>query len=328
MPMGKWALIDCHLPSDEDLDRFYRYVDGLNIVTLDYVVLTHADSDHYFGMADVLDRFSTHGRSVRFFCTSGTNHKHIRLLQEARGLSESEMKEYARLVTTVIRLSESKLLERQWLHNGTATIRIDGDTSGFSLVVVAPSTTVLANADDRALLGLRGARPNVNELSIVLIAQQGSPAAACRMFLPGDVEGDGLTKALTRWDVHPDNIASSADFDVVKVPHHGSVNGHDAALVARIAVKGVSVAAVSSGTRAGSPGSAVINDYLSMGWRVHCTSPRGTQSGASSALQLTAVGKAKSSNAHCDKFDIRIVADVNKAVEVDPAESRISDLMA
>src|SRR5256885_85170 len=98
MPLGKWALIDCHLPSPEALNRFYRYTDDLNISTLDYVVLPHADSDHYRGMAEVLQRFSTNGRSVRFFCDSGANHKHVRLLQEACRLPDADMKEYARLL--------------------------------------------------------------------------------------------------------------------------------------------------------------------------------------------------------------------------------------
>ena len=330
MPLDKWALIDCHLPSREALDRFYRYTDDLKIATFDYVVLTHADSDHYRGMADVLERFSTNGRSVRFYCDCGANYKHVRLLQEACGLPQADMKEYARLVTTVVNLSKSTPLQRQWLNDGTATIVVDGDTSGFTLVVVSPNTTTVANSGDCALLEIPGGKPNINELSIVLIAQEVASAGACRMFLPGDVEGDGLTGALAKWDKHRDNASSATTFDVIKVPHHGSKNGHDHALVARIATKGTSVAAISSGTRAGCPGQSVLADYLAIGWRVHCTAPREAQSATSSALQRTAVGKARSSGGHLAKFDIRVVVEAGKAVNATPAESEVvqSDVIA
>jgi beta-lactamase superfamily II metal-dependent hydrolase len=330
MPLGKWALIDCHLPSRDALHRFYRYTDNLKIATLDYVVLTHADSDHYRGMADVLERFSTNGRSIRFFCDSGANHKHVRLLQEAIGLPEADMKEYARLMRTVVKLSESGPLQRQWINDGTATIVIDGDTSGFALVVVSPSTTVLANSGDRALLKMPVGKPNINELSIVLIAQEVASSGACRMFLPGDVEGDGLTGALSRWDERRANPSSATTFDVIKLPHHGSKNGHNSALVKRIANKGSSIAAISSGTRAGCPAKSVLMDYLTTGWRVHCTAPRQAPSATSSALQRTTIGKARSSGGLHARFDIRVVVAAGKAVNVTPAESEVvqSDLTA
>jgi beta-lactamase superfamily II metal-dependent hydrolase len=330
MPLGKWALIDCHLPKQEALDRFFKYTDALGITTLDYVVLTHADSDHYRGMADVLERFSSNGRSVRFFCDSGTNYKHVRLLQEACGLPPEDMKEYARLLTTVVRLSESGPLQRQLLNDGTATIVVEDDSSGFTLVVVSPSTTVLANSGDRALLEMPGGKPNINELSIVLIAQELVPAGACRMFLPGDVERDGLTGALARWDKHRDNPSSATNFDVIKVPHHGSKNGHDPDLVARIAAKGVSVAAISSGTRVGCPGKSVLTDYFAAGWRVHCTAPREASSATSSALQRTSISKARSNDGRLSTWDIRIDVEVGKAVNATPADSEVlpSDVKA
>jgi beta-lactamase superfamily II metal-dependent hydrolase len=330
MPLGKWALIDCHLPSGEARDRFYRYTDNLKIATFDYVVLTHADSDHYRGMADVLERFSTHGRSVHFFCDSGANYKHVRLLQEACGLPEADMKEYAHLLKTVLKLSKSPPLQRQWLNDGTATIVIDGDTSGFALVVVSPNTTDLANSGDHALLGIAGGKPNINELSIVLIAQELASAGACRMFLPGDVEGNGLTGALARWDKHRENASSATTFDVIKVPHHGSKNGHNLALVNRIATKGSSIAAISSGMRVSCPARSVLTDYLTTGWRVHCTAPRNAQSATSSALQRTAVSRARSSGDHLTNFNIRIVVEPGKVVNATPAESEVvqSDVTA
>jgi beta-lactamase superfamily II metal-dependent hydrolase len=284
MPKRKWALIDCHLPGKQALQRFFQFAQNLEIKTLDYVVLTHPDSDHYTGMADVLEHFSTAPHNVRFYCDAGASHQHVIKLLQARRRPRDEVNEYVRLIKTILRLQNDGKIERQWLNNQTATIRISGRRQGLSLVVVGPVVSAIAGAQDRALLDL-GKLPDINELSVVLVAQIVTRLISCRMFLPGDMEGDGMSQALARWDTHPDNIGPISTFDVIKAPHHGSVNGHDLQLANRIPNNGRGVLSISCGTSYDLPSRKVIADYLDRGWDVYCTMPRVAQSKPINALQ-------------------------------------------
>src|SRR3954469_7476348 len=90
MPKEKWALIDCHLPGIEARNRFFRYVDSLGITTLDYVVLTHPDSDHYRGMRHVLEYFSQDGRKIGYYCGAGSSPTHVAKLIESRGAAPDD----------------------------------------------------------------------------------------------------------------------------------------------------------------------------------------------------------------------------------------------
>lgn len=191
------------------------------------------------------------------------------------------------LVRTVIRLQKSNLLKRHVLHDQTATIRLLGKHIGFSIVAVGPEYAQLATAGDAALAGISDASLSVNECSVVLVVQLVTEIVSRRIFLPGDMEGDGMKKSLTRWDSHPDNVDGNRTFDVVKAPHHGSINGHDLALADRIARQDESVLMVSCGNSYGLPSRRVLSDYLDRGWRVYCTSPRQSVVRRMSALQAT-----------------------------------------
>src|SRR2546428_3893 len=90
MPKKKWALIDCHLPGIDARNRFFQYVESLGITTLNYVVLTHPDSDHYRGMRHVLEHFSTNGRELGFYCGAGSP-THVAKLIESRGVAPADL---------------------------------------------------------------------------------------------------------------------------------------------------------------------------------------------------------------------------------------------
>jgi beta-lactamase superfamily II metal-dependent hydrolase len=329
LPGGKWVLIDCHLPKPSDRERFYQLTDNLGIRTFEYVVLTHADSDHYRGMTDVLLHFTSAGRSVRYFCDSGASHKHIDKLLLDRGTPKADRAEYARLRTTIVDLQEQKKITRHWLNDGTATVRLSGVPDDCSLVVVAPAVQQLADAQDRALLGKKGL-PNVNELSVAIVVQRVAKGSSCRMFLPGDLEGNGMTTALGCWDRHSDNTHRARNFDVIKVPHHGSVNGHDQNLFSRIAQTGESVAVISCGQLFNLPRQSVVGDYLNSGWRVFCTSPRHALPQRSSALQQTLSSRRSMTTQSAVGSDIVVEAEPSKPLQVDPGhlEIRSADLPA
>jgi len=323
MPKKKWALIDCHLPGISARERFFQYANSLGIKTLDYVVLTHPDSDHYQGMRQILEYFSSNGRELGFFCTAGSSPSHVTKLLESRGVLDADVKEYAALIRTVIRLHAGSLLKRHALHDQTATIRISG-SKGFSIVAVGPEYNRLAVAEDAALAEISNASLSVNECSIVLVVQLVSAFVSRRMFLPGDMEGDGLSKALTRWDTHPDNVDRSRDFDVVKAPHHGSINGHDVALADRIARKNKSVLVISCGTSYNLPSKSVISDYLDRGWQVYCTSPRQSATRPKNALQVTQGGnRLRQPTVTTETYDLKVSAGKFTGLAVTPTAAGI-----
>src|SRR5687767_13593105 len=54
LPGDRWVLVDCYLPhADATRARFFQYLDRLEVRRLDYIFLTHPDSDHYLGMAEL-----------------------------------------------------------------------------------------------------------------------------------------------------------------------------------------------------------------------------------------------------------------------------------
>lgn len=54
---GKTMLIDCGSKNDSNLTVIKQYVNAYSGGTLDYLVLTHPDSDHVGNAADILDRY-------------------------------------------------------------------------------------------------------------------------------------------------------------------------------------------------------------------------------------------------------------------------------
>ncbi len=58
LPDGKTMLIDGGSNSDDSVTSLLRYLYSLKIKTIDYLLLTHADSDHCGGLDEVLNCFS------------------------------------------------------------------------------------------------------------------------------------------------------------------------------------------------------------------------------------------------------------------------------
>src|SRR5438067_13331787 len=72
---NRWSLIDCFLPKkDGTRDRFFDFVaNRAKIRRLDFIFQTHPDYDHYHGMIDVIQHFTTGGRSVGWYLDTGLN---------------------------------------------------------------------------------------------------------------------------------------------------------------------------------------------------------------------------------------------------------------
>jgi beta-lactamase superfamily II metal-dependent hydrolase len=58
LPGDRWGLVDCYLPKQYGVrDAFFRFVERNEIGTLDFIIQTHPDRDHYHGMKEVIEYF-------------------------------------------------------------------------------------------------------------------------------------------------------------------------------------------------------------------------------------------------------------------------------
>jgi hypothetical protein len=84
-----WVLIDCNLPQGTVRDAFFKKVELLGIQRFDVICLTHPHGDHFAGMRQVLEHFTSSGRSVGHYCDSGPTSRQFRdMLKGTSSFSE------------------------------------------------------------------------------------------------------------------------------------------------------------------------------------------------------------------------------------------------
>ncbi len=271
-PPTKSLLIDCHLPKVADRRRFLQLLAAHGVESLDLVMLTHPHLDHYAGMADLLQHFADAGHPVRIFCDCGANWRNVAELLAARGCPQEALKEYARLAKVVCDLSESQKMARPRLDDNHLAIPI-GETNGSLLIPVGPDATLLQNSTDSFLMANRSSI-STNALSIIFILRVTVGQARFEALFTADAEREGLMHAYHVWQ-RREETSHLSGFDVVKIPHHGSENGHWEELCRmRKKSRQRCIAAASAGTLYDLPHQTVRNDYESNGWTVVATNTK------------------------------------------------------
>ena len=95
LPDNRWSLVDCNLPKAGGIrDRFFGFLADHRINRLDYIFQTHPDTDHFHGMVEVLDYFTSNDRTVGWWCDGGLNSRDVRDFIWPDDLSR---RQYARL---------------------------------------------------------------------------------------------------------------------------------------------------------------------------------------------------------------------------------------
>ncbi len=188
MPDGTNCLIDGGSTSVSGLweYRISQTLKYYGVSRLDYVFLSHADSDHVSGIQEYLEEYlpGFAGTNVH-----GITLKNLVLPPTADDTDFEELIADARNVgAAVLRMEKGGTVGTDSAVNAAA--------GGWSLTCLAPNSADLSG--------------DKNEDSMVLLLQYGS----FRMLFTGDLEGDAETAL----------AASGADIscDVLKVGHHGS----------------------------------------------------------------------------------------------------------
>ncbi|MCD7746510.1 MAG: ComEC/Rec2 family competence protein [Lachnospiraceae bacterium] len=218
-PDGTNILIDSGSTSVSSLweYRVSQTVKYYGISTLDYVFLSHADSDHINGVEEYLEDYLPGFAGTN---AHGITLKNLVLPPTADETDFSELITYARQNgIPVLRMEAGAVLGSSALESLAGAVddsksanlegRQESTEAGWSLTCLAPSSGSLSG--------------DKNEDSMVLLLQYRS----FRMLFTGDLEGDSESAL----------AASGADLscDVLKVGHHGSKGASSEAFLAAAA---------------------------------------------------------------------------------------------
>ena len=276
LPGDRWVLVDCYLPKRGGVrDRFFDFVEERGIRSLDYIFQTHPDVDHFHGMDEILRFFSQKGRTVGWWCDGGINARHVEELTWGDALDK---RRYERLQRCLDKLDADGAIGFHDVGEGYEPICPKDYKGRIEFLAVAPNAGVKRRTA-RVDLGRLAADPTAgmqaNALSVVLVLSLREAGHSCSVFLAADAGGDSLDLALDAWEERADELEHSRKFDVVKVPHHGSIRSHSERTPSiRRDDRNLSVAAISAGTRKVLPDRIVIQEYIDHGWTVMVTTTR------------------------------------------------------
>ncbi|NQT82906.1 hypothetical protein HQ563_07780 [bacterium] len=280
-PGPRWMMVDCHLPQGSVREAVFKFFTDNKIDHLDYLFLTHLDTDHYLGMWRVVEYFTSRGRSLGAFGVGGgAGYHRQRVLVRRLSRTEIAVTEFEKLLNALN--SYFRKQRGRFIPLNAKTGRIYPATQRYDicLVPVAPDPTVDWLQSDEALGKLSAGEPldldlNMVSAACVLAARCERPLLA---LLPGDLTRDQWDNAMGVWEERQKKDVEWAKrdkgFDVVKIPHHGSMSSHHSALCERVSA-GTQVAILSVGSRFPSlPDQRVLSDYINNGFLVFATCRR------------------------------------------------------
>ena len=277
LPGNHWILIDCHLTKyDGVYDGFFGFLEQRNITRLEYIFQTHPDIDHFLGMVDILQYFSSDGRSVGYWCDSGPSSQQVR-----EGLDPQSSRRYDQLQKVLDALyGQGKIKFRQVDQNG-CLIGPRGLEGRVDLIPIAPDPSEIREEVRKGVKRIASnpeASLEANALSVILVLCVQDNGRHFHLLLGADPESKTLETALEVWTERASISNRPHTLDAVKVPHHGSHHSHYRDLCQMGGNgQGGKVAVVSAGTRRLLPERGVLADYLNNQWTLLITTKRGVR---------------------------------------------------
>jgi hypothetical protein len=278
LPGGRCCLIDCNLKTVSTRDNLFHFFASNKVDRLEFVALSHYDSDHYWGMAEVLDYFTSEGRSIGCVYLPPLNHKYALSIIKAPDVRQpSEATQLQRLDD---RLSSGKF-QISYVTSGHERFLFQGRDFDFHFLALAPD----AKSDHRIVVaGYKRFAKNldvdvspgdVNALSAVwavYIRNKVKPAKSLVLLLAGDLSEEEWIWALDAWRRKSSECGCPSQFRAVKIPHHGSFNSHSEELLDFLPSEGSRYGLISVGTDFPSlPDRRVVEAYLNRGVEVATT---------------------------------------------------------
>ena len=207
LPDGKIMLIDGGEENGDVERTILRYLNALDIQTLDYLVLTHAQGDHFGGLTEVL------------------RYKKVRQAYLPPAAPDSD-KDYAEFFAALIKTGCAWEYSSRKL--GALGANADDMQYPYTLTFLSPYSQ---DVDD----ALQTGECDDNALSAVLwLDYQGVSA-----LFTGDITAE-VESVLVRDDglgLFENRGVTLNDTEILKVPHHGGVNAASAEFLEYLGVK-------------------------------------------------------------------------------------------
>jgi beta-lactamase superfamily II metal-dependent hydrolase len=261
LPDNNWGLIDCFKTNAEVEPPALTFLKTRNVKKLKFVCLTHPHYDHYHGMLDILEYFSAAERGIECFWDFGIDKEKLKYFKSRFG-SEQEYRELLALYGFILKkVTEDERIryrilgkKTDCLHIGTLRIKsyapISSDITRYFRKWGKDKTT------------------DENLLSVVLVITFDD----ANIVLGADTKS--WQEILKDWKKDCEQAKRKHKFHFVKVSHHGSREGNDDSLWKSFAIRGKSIAVISTGCKYGSPHKETITSIISSKAKLYSTNFR------------------------------------------------------
>lgn len=258
-PDNQWGLIDCCLKTGQIESPALTYLKGSGIRQLEFLCLTHPHSDHFNGMLEVLEYFTSGDRSLRQYWDFGMDPIKLEYLKWR--LDEAEFNSLYKLYDKLYEKFENQEVEYIQANKGVLcfasnNVRINSySPSGFTTWKVFEKAIKNRNFDR-------------NLLCVVLVISLGDINA----ILTSD--SHCLDNILSTWKNDRLKFRKDNKFKFVKVSHHGSEHGNSDELWKKYTRRKDTLAVISTGCEYDTPDISVVKSILSNKLRLYSTNYR------------------------------------------------------
>ncbi len=261
LPDNNWGVVDCFKTSDEVQPPALSFLKARNVTKLKFVCLTHPHYDHYHGMLDILEYFSSGDREIESFWDFGLDTEKLRYFKNRFG-SEKEYRELLSLYGFILK----KVTE-----NGGIEYRILGlKTDCLEIGSLKIKSYAPISSDILRYFKKWGKDKTIDEnlLSVVLVIT----CVDTNIVLGADTQS--WEEILRVWSEDCEYEKRKPKFHFVKVSHHGSKYGNHVGLWKSFTEGRKSAAIISTGCKDGSPHRETITSIISSKVKLYSTNFR------------------------------------------------------
>jgi len=288
----RYGLIDCYYnKTRHDEPPVLTYLKDHRVNRLEFVILTHADRDHFLGLSQVLDYFSRDGRSFKLFiessirCGDAAYNKYYFPELEGSRLTENETNEYYNELMDVHEMTHGKyVFFKKRRKHSPFQYRILKAYEEIQLTPDLKATTLSPCEDNITRVrkdiidnyGFKNGRLrskdlpkriDCNMVSLAFKIEYGNSV----LLICGDVLNPEWFRIIRDFRNCKQNFAS----DLINVSHHGSSGGNPKKLWRAIAKKNRSkgsVAIISCGysSRHHHPSESTLNQIFANNVELYC----------------------------------------------------------
>ncbi|WP_435018532.1 hypothetical protein TA3x_000509 [Tundrisphaera sp. TA3] len=324
LPRNRWGLIDCCLPERDGIrNRFFKFCDHLGIKTFDFIFQTHPDYDHYHGMQSVLERILARGERLGYYIDTGLNALDAKHLMKNKPTGDNE---YETLQQKLADLDRAEQINWQSLAARSIPLYPSGLRDIINFIPIGPDPRDrrrIISDDLRKLATNASARPIANELSLVIVLTVKQDGQVFNMLLGADSGNIGLERAIAYWKTYAMEDGVDPAFDVIKIPHHGSIKSHvNSVCLTKRPGSGPEAAIASAGTRRALPDREVLKDYMLNGWNVYATTTKRTPASPSS-LPLMLANRGASPGVEITSQTIHVSWCKSNGLTINPSSAKI-----